>query len=80
MKQKTIGENLEYIKKNKVHIVIESRHMPGGSEHNLICWMCNKRPAIYYMNPNWIFMPCRECQKIYVGFWSKKKPWWQFWK
>lgn len=78
--QKTVGETLEYIKKHPVRITIESRHLPGGSDHNLICWMCNKDSAIYSMHPDWIFLPCWECQRKRIGYWTKKKKWYQFWK
>ena len=67
-----IGSNLDYIKKNKVKITIESRHMPGGAEHNLMCWFCNKSKAVYSMYPNWVFMPCWGCQKRLEGMWTKK--------
>jgi len=79
-KEKTIGENLDFIRRNKVYITIESRHLPGVADHNLMCWICNRKSAIYLMNPHWIFMPCRKCQGDYIGFWTKKIPWWQFWK
>jgi len=44
----------------------------GGFEHNLICWMCNKEPAVYDANPNWHFIPCWKCQKKYIGIWTRK--------
>lgn len=78
--QETIGERLDFISKNKVNIMMESRHLPGGTEHNLICWMCEDKPAIYSMNPEWIFLPCRDCQKKYKGIWTNTKKWWQVWK
>ena len=40
---------------------------PGGSVHNLTCWICNKEPAVYDMHPNWIFRPCWMCQGRGVG-------------
>ena len=46
---------------------------PGGFEHDLECWLCdNEQSAIYFANPHWVFMPCRECQKKYEGFWTPK--------
>lgn len=79
---KSIGKNLEFIKKNKVKITIEGRHMPGGAEHNLICWICGIKPAVYSMYPNWMFLPCWRCQSNIKteGVWNRlKKPWWKFW-
>jgi len=40
---------------------------PGGSDHNLTCWVCGKEPAVYDMHPNWIFRPCWKCQARGVG-------------
>lgn len=34
----------------------------GLVSHNLMCWICNKNPAVYSMNPEWVFRPCWECQ------------------
>lgn len=77
---KTVGENLKFIKENPVKITIESRHLPGGSDHNLVCWVCGKQSAIYSMYPDWCFLPCWECQEhIDSPVWRKKK-WWEFWK
>lgn len=76
--QKEISKNLFIINNHKLKITIESRHMPGGAEHNLVCWLCNNNPAVYSMHPNWIFKPCWDCQKKYgIG---KKNKWWEFWK
>jgi len=73
---KTINQNLNYIEDNPVKITIESRHLPGGSDHNLICWVCEKRHAIYSMHPEWIFKPCNKCERKIHG---KPKKWWEFW-
>jgi hypothetical protein len=44
-----------------IHVAI---HAEGGfAWHNLACWLCNERPAVYSMHPNWCFLPCRECQR-----------------
>ena len=49
--------------------------------HNLMCWLCDKQPAVYNVYPNFIFLPCWKCQKINIGWWSKKKKrWYEFWK
>ena len=69
---------LSEIKKPSIQIQIE--HIGGGlCEHNLICWLCNKEPAVYDMNPNWVFRPCWTCQKS-CGLLPKEKAWWEFWK
>lgn len=55
----------------------------GGSpviNHSVKCWLCDKRSAIYFAYPNFIFLPCRECQKTYEGWWTKKKKWWKLFK
>ena len=31
--------------------------------HDVLCWLCNARSAVYDMNPNWVFRPCWECQE-----------------
>lgn len=35
----------------------------GIVDHDVLCWLCNKRPAVYDMNPTWVFRPCWKCQK-----------------
>lgn len=45
--------------------------------HNLQCWFCRERSAVFDMSPNWCFLPCWECQKRYVGIWTKKPTRWQ---
>ena len=40
--------------------------------HNLTCWICLERPAVYDLYPHWIFRPCWECQK---GI-SASRSWW----
>ena len=55
----------------------------GGSpavSHSVMCWICDKEPAVYSTWPNFIFIPCWKCQKKYKGWWTKKKKWWEFWK
>lgn len=81
--QHKIGYNLKYIEKHPVRITIESRHLPGGADHNLICWICDKKSAIYSMYPYWMFLPCYDCQGNIKGegIWNiLKKKWWEFWK
>ena len=75
-KEKSIGQNLAYIDKHPLHITIEWRHMPGGCEHNLMCWLCGKNKAVYNMHPNWRFEPCWKCQESM----DKPKKWYEFWK
>ncbi len=36
---------------------------PGFAQHDVLCWLCNERPAVYDMNPTWVFRPCWECQE-----------------
>lgn len=33
------------------------------SDHDVMCWVCDKKPAVYDMNPTWVFRPCWKCQK-----------------
>jgi len=47
------------------------------AEHNLLCWHCFEKSAIYDINKS-IFKPCWHCQKIF-GMLNHKK-WYQFWK
>lgn len=35
------------------------------AEHNLLCWLCEEKPAVYDMNPNFIFRPCWGCQEVF---------------
>lgn len=50
---------------NDIRITIE--HIGPVSTHNLICWVCNERKAVYHMNPTWCFSPCWECDKAIGG-------------
>jgi len=34
----------------------------GAHTHDLGCWRCMKRPAVYSM-PEGVFLPCWECQR-----------------
>lgn len=45
---------------------VEFIDLGPACEHNLMCWICNKNPAVYQMNED-VFFPCRECQKIWHG-------------
>jgi hypothetical protein len=47
-----------------------------AAHHNLVCWLCNVRPAVYDMHPNWFFRPCWTCQKKI----APPRMWWQFWR
>ena len=67
-----VFDTLKFIRNNPVKITIESRHLPGGADHNLICWICNKEQAVYSMHPNWVFQPCWKCQQKFEGMWTKK--------
>jgi len=48
------------MKKRKIKLDLT---IPMGSDHDLLCWVCNKESAIYDMNPTWVFRPCWKCQK-----------------
>ena len=62
---------------------------PGIYQHNLLCWLCEERPAVYQANPHWCFAPCWECQKDRAPYnaeawWveaeavrERRKPWWR---
>jgi len=45
---------------------------PGGYQHSVKCWLCNKNSAVYDAHPNWHFIPCWKCQDRNKGIWSKK--------
>ena len=62
----------------KKHVKIEMFEVGPAILHNIICWMCDKNPAVYSVNPEWVFKPCWKCQKL-IGMLPKKK-WWQFWR
>lgn len=42
-----------------LHIEIEA--VGPAALHNLMCWMCEERKAVYHMYPTWCFGPCWEC-------------------
>ena len=44
--------------------------------HNLQCWFCRERSAVFDMGPNWHFIPCWECQKKYQGIWTAPEQSW----
>lgn len=55
----------------------------GGSPvvvHSVKCWLCDKRSAVYSAYPEFIFKPCWYCQSKYLGQWTKKPRWYEFWK
>jgi hypothetical protein len=49
----------------------------GAIGHNVLCWLCDEKSAVYYANPKFVFYPCWSCQEIYEGEWTKKKSWWE---
>lgn len=59
-----------------VHVAIHNEGL--FALHNLTCWFCNERPAMFMMSPWWVFYPCEECQAKFQGAWTpKKKKWWK---
>lgn len=40
---------------------IEIDFVGPACTHNLICWVCGERKAVYHMYPVWCFGPCWEC-------------------
>ena len=64
--------------KNK--LIVKMFEMGPAIDHNLVCWLCDKRSAVYYTWPKFIFYPCWRCQEKYEGAWTKKKPWYKLWK
>ena len=55
----------------------------GFVEHNLRCFICNKRPAMWWGNPVWMFAPCSKCREA-AGVMTfedackaKRCRWWQ---
>ena len=84
MKKKYAGD-CHWVTKLGKPVSIELLDIGAGAvSHNLLCWICNKKKAVYNMYPNWIFQPCWDCQArlgltgIEVKY--KKKKWWEFWK
>lgn len=43
--------------------------------HELLCWFCKEKSAVYSAYPQWCFLPCWDCQKRYKGVWTKKTFW-----
>lgn len=41
--------------------------MGGAAIHNLKCWFCKERSAVYDIHPVWAFLPCWECQEKIPG-------------
>lgn len=37
----------------------------GLQTHKLLCWLCKKNHAVYSANPDWIFYPCWDCQRVF---------------
>jgi hypothetical protein len=65
-------------KPEPLHIAIEF-HGPAAT-HNLMCWLCDERPAVYKMHPDWVFAPCWTCQaQIASPVGTQRRPWWRFW-
>jgi len=60
--------------KEKLHI--KFFEMGPVVDHNLMCWLCNKNPAVYSMHPEWVFKPCWECQG-FIKDARKKGSWWK---
>lgn len=52
---------------------------PGAAQHDVLCWLCNKHPAVYDMHPAWVFRPCWDCQRRIDRdgpiIFAKKLPW-----
>lgn len=55
-----------------IHVAI---HYEGPfAFHNLSCWLCNERPAVYSMHPQWCFLPCVECQaRVQSPVWTPER-------
>ena len=32
------------------------------ADHDVLCWICNQKSAVYDMSPVWVFRPCYRCQ------------------
>lgn len=45
-------------------VKVEITHYGEIAEHNLLCWLCNKRDAVCEMIPEWVFKPCEVCQAL----------------
>lgn len=60
-----------------IHISIEPHGM--GATHNLMCWLCGLRKAVYNMSPVWAFQPCDECSSKFLGGQLKRERKWKVW-
>lgn len=58
---------MKWIKKEPKLRSIEAMEIGSAVLHNVMCWVCEKEPAVYSMNPDWIFRPCWKCQKKGIG-------------
>ena len=47
-----------------IHRDVEIVYHGPAATHNVKCWLCGDKPAIYNMNPVWRFEPCWSCQKV----------------
>ncbi len=47
----------------------------GAFTHDLQCWICDERPAVYSAYPDFCFLPCWYCQETNKGIWTKKTFW-----
>lgn len=60
-----------WVKKPASKVKVKLCEMGPAVVHNLTCWVCDKEPAVYDMNPNWVFRPCWDCQKN-IGVFNKE--------
>jgi hypothetical protein len=56
-------------------VQIDFEYIFMGADHNLMCWVCNKRKAVYNMYPVWVFQPCWQCNQDIGGEVVRKRPW-----
>lgn len=42
-------------------------HHGPATLHDVLCWACNKRSAVYSMHPVWAFEPCWKCNEQIGG-------------
>lgn len=56
---------------------IRIEHIGPAATHNVICWLCNERKAVYRMYPVWCFSPCWECDRQIGGMLIRKRKWWR---
>lgn len=66
-----------WVNKPATKVKIKLCEIGPAINHNLICWLCDKEPAVYDMYPNWVFRPCWDCQKKMkdqkISAWDKAK-------